>query len=236
MFPPPSVTSRVMKIALSSNAYSQTDLSMIAYWTLRWHLMKVPGVANVVIWGDRFKQLQVQVDPKKLQTYHVTEDEVEAVTSDALDYGLLKFTNAAKTRVGGFIDTPNQRLAVQHLLPVIGPEDLAKVPVHDRRKSDGSPLTLGDLGQVVWDHQPLIGDAVLNDSPGLLLIVEKFPWGNTLEVTRGVGAALAELRPGIPGVQIESTIFRPATFIQTAIDDLTISLLISCLIVMLVVA
>src|SRR5207244_13404629 len=86
MLPPLSATSRVMQIALSSNAYSQTDLSMIAYWTLRWHLMKVPGVANVVIWGDRFKQLQVQVDPKKLQTYHVTEDEVQAVTSDALDY------------------------------------------------------------------------------------------------------------------------------------------------------
>src|SRR2546421_8241833 len=236
MPPPLSATSRVMKIGLSSNAYSQTDLSMIAYWTLRWHLMKVPGVANVVIWGDRFKQLQVQVDPKKLQTYHVTEDEVEAVTSDALDYGLLKFTNAAKTRVGGFIDTPNQRLGIQPCLPVIGPEDLAKVPVNDKKKSDGSPLTLGDLGQVVWDHQPLIGDAVINSGPGLLLIVEKFPWGNTLDVTRGVDAALAEMRPGLPGIQMDSTIFRSANFIELAIDNLTRALLLSCLLVMLVLA
>src|SRR5205809_5472950 len=228
MLPPLSATSRVMKIGLSSDTYSLTDLSMIAYWTVRWHLMKVPGVANVVIWGDRFKQLQVQADPKKLQTYHVSLDEVENVTSDALDYGLLKFTNAAKTRVGGFIDTPAQRLAVQHLLPVIGPEDLAKVPVHDRRKSDGSPLTLGDLGQVVWDHQPLIGDAVINSGPGLLLIVEKFPWGNTLDVTRGVDAALAEMRPGLPGIQMDSTIFRSASFIDMAIDNLTRSLLLSC--------
>ena len=234
MLPPLSATSRVMKIGLSSNAYSQTDLSMIAYWTLRWHLMKVPGVANVVIWGDRFKQLQVQVDPKKLQTYHVTEDEVEAVTSDALDYGLLKFTNAAKTRVGGFIDTPNQRLGLQHILPVIGPEDLARVPVHDKKKSDGSPLTLGDLGQVVWDHQPLIGDAVINSGPGLLLVVEKFPWANTLDVTRGVDATLASLRPGLPGIQIDSTIFRSANFINMAVDNLTSALLISCLLVVLV--
>src|SRR6266516_2321588 len=236
MLPPLSATSRVMQIGISSNTYSQTDLAMTSYWTIRWRLMAVPGVANVVTWGDRFKHLQVQVDPKKLQAYHVSLDEVQEVTSDALDYGLLKYTNAAKTRLGGFIDTPAQRLAVQHLLPVIGPEDLAKVPVHDRRKSDGSPLTLGDLSQVVWDHQPLIGDAVINDSPGLLLIVEKFPWGNTLDVTRGVDAALAEMRPGLPGVQIDSTIFRPATFIQTAIDDLTRSLLISCLLVMLVLA
>src|SRR6266566_4368629 len=196
--------------------------------------MAVPGVANVVIWGDRFKQLQVQTDPAKLQTYHVSLDEVQEVTSDALDYGLLKYTNAAKTRVGGFIDTPAQRLAVQHILPVIGPEDLVKVPVHDRIKSDGSPLTLGDLGKVVWDHQPLIGDAVINDSPGLLLIVEKFPWANTLEVTRGIDKALDEMRPGLPGIQIDSNIFRSASFIDMAVNNLTNALLISCLLVVLV--
>ena len=234
MLPPLSATSRVMQIGLSSHTYSLTDLSMISYWTIRWRLMAVPGVANVVTWGDRFKQLQVQVDPKKLQAYHVSLDEVQEVTSDALDYGLLKYTNAAKTRVGGLIDTPNQRLDIQHILPVIGPEDLAKVPVHDRKKSDGSPLTLGDLGQVVWDHQPLIGDAVINDSPGLLLIVEKFPWANTLEVTRGIDKALDEMRPGLPGIQIDSNIFRSASFIDMAVNNLTNALLISCLLVVLV--
>src|SRR5205814_5241823 len=61
MLQPLSATSRVMKIGLSSDTYSLNDLSMIAYWTIRWHLMKVPGVANVVIWGDRWKELQVQV-------------------------------------------------------------------------------------------------------------------------------------------------------------------------------
>jgi CzcA family heavy metal efflux pump len=234
MLQPLSATSRVMKIGLTSNTYSLTDLSMISYWTVRWRLMAVPGVANVVIWGDRFKQLQVQTDPQKLQTYHVPLDEVEEVTSNALDYGLLKYTNAAKTRVGGFIDTPNQRLGMQHVLPVIGPEDLAKVPVHDRTKSDGSPLTLGDLGQVVWEHQPLIGDAVVNDKQGVLLIVEKFPWANTLEVTQGLDKALDEMRPGLPGIQIESNIFRPASFIHMAIGNLTNALLISCLLVVLV--
>src|SRR6266700_6136606 len=234
MLPPLSATGRVMQIGLSSKAYSLTDLSMIAYWTIRWRLMAVPGVANVVMWGDRFKQLQVQVDPAKLRAYHVSLDEVQEVTSEALDYGLLKYTDAAKTRVGGFIDTPGQRLEVQHILPVIGPEDLAKVPINDRKKSDGSPLTLGDVGRVVWDHQPLIGDAVIDNHPGLLIVVEKFPWGNTLDVTRGIDAALAELRPGLSGIQIDSNVFRPANFIQIALDDLNRSLLISCLLVMLV--
>jgi CzcA family heavy metal efflux pump len=234
MLPPLSATSRVMQIGLTSDKYSPTDLSMIAYWTVRWRLMAVPGVANVVIWGDRWKQLQVQTDPQKLQLYGVTQDEVQQVASDALDFGLLKYTNAAKTRVGGFIDTPNQRLDLEHVLPVIGPEDLAKVTVNNRTKSDGTPLTLGDLGQVVWDNQPLIGDGVINDHQGLLLIVEKFPWGNTLDVTRGVDAALAEMQPGLAGIKVDANIFRPANFIETAIDNLSRSLLLSCLLVMLV--
>jgi CzcA family heavy metal efflux pump len=231
---PLSATSRVMKIGITSTRYSLTDLSMVAYWTIRWRLMAVPGVANVVIWGDRWKQLQLQADPQRLRAMHVSLDETQQVASDALEFGLLKYTNAAKTRPGGFIETPNQRLAIEHVLPVFGPRDLAAVSVNERTKRDGSPLRLGDLGDVKWDHQPLFGDAVVNDHQGLLLVVEKFPWGNTLDVTRGVEQALDEMRPGLSGVQIDSTIFRPATFIEVSVDNLTRALLLGTLFVVLV--
>src|SRR5262249_717190 len=72
MLPPLSATSRVMQIGMTSDQMSLTDLSMVTYWTVRWRLLSVPGVANVVIWGDQFKQLQVQVDPQKLLAYHVS--------------------------------------------------------------------------------------------------------------------------------------------------------------------
>ena len=106
--------------------------------------------------------------------------------------------------------------------------------VHDRKKSDGTPLLLGDLGRVVLDYPPLIGDAVIKDGPGLLLVVEKFPWGNTLEVTKDVEAALEEMRPGLAGVEMDTTIFRPATFIEASIDNLTQALIIASILVVLV--
>jgi multidrug efflux pump subunit AcrB len=65
---------------------------------------------------------------------------------------------------------------------------------------------------------PLFGDAVINDGPGLLLVVEKYPWANTLDVTRGVQSALTDLRPGLTGIEIDPSIFRPADFIQMALD------------------
>src|SRR5262249_33520418 len=95
-------------------------------------------------------------------------------------------------------------------------------------------LRLGDVADVVEGHQPLIGDAVINDGPGILLIIEKFPWANTLDVTRGVDAALKTLRQGLPGLDIDATIFRPATFIEMAIDNLTLALGLGCLLVALV--
>jgi Cu/Ag efflux pump CusA len=53
MLPPLSATSRSMKIGISSDSLSVIDLSMIAYWTIQQRLLRVPGVANVAIWGER---------------------------------------------------------------------------------------------------------------------------------------------------------------------------------------
>src|SRR3990172_1605558 len=85
ILPPLSSTSRVMKIGLSSKVYDMMDLSMIAYWTIKFRLMSVPGVANIPIWGERIKSLQVQADPSMMRAHNVTLDEVMETTSDALD-------------------------------------------------------------------------------------------------------------------------------------------------------
>jgi len=135
---------------------------------------------------------------------------------------------------GGFIDTPNQRFGIRSVLPILTPETLGQVPIGDRRAPDGSPLVLDDVGDVVWDTWPLFGDAVINGGPGLMLIVEKLPWANTLDVTRGVEAAFEEMAPGLKGINVDTTIFRPATFIENSIDNLTESLLIGGLLVVIV--
>jgi CzcA family heavy metal efflux pump len=234
MLPPLSATSRVMKIGITSKNMDLKDLSMLTYWTIRFRLMQVPGVANVAIWGNRIKMMSVQADPERMKVNDVSLDQVMEVTSEALDLGLLRYSTAAKARTGGFIDTANQRLGVQHVLPGIEPEDIARVTIYDKTRGDGKPLRINDVANVVWDTWPMIGDAVINDKIGLMLIVEKFPWGNTLDVTRGVEKALTELQPGLPGVDVDTTIFRPATFIDLAIHNLTNALLVGSILVAIV--
>jgi Cu/Ag efflux pump CusA len=95
----------------------------------------------------------------------------------------------------------------------------------------GSVLTIGDVAEVVEGHAQMIGDAVINDGPGTLRIVEKQPWGNTFEVTEGVEDALEAMKPGLADVEIDSTIFRPATFIEMSLSSLRIALLLGCVLV-----
>jgi CzcA family heavy metal efflux pump len=233
---PLSSTSRVMKIGLSSRDMDLKDMSMVAYWKIRARLLRVRGVANVAIWGERIKMPQVQVDPAKMRQHGVSLDEILDVTSGALDVGLLQFTTGSVIGTGGFLETSQQRVGIKLISPITDPNKLGEVPINDRKKRDGTPLRLSDVGTVVWDTWPLFGDSVINGGPGLMLIIEKFPWANTLEVTHGVEAALDELRPGLPGLEIDHTIFRPASFIELSLENLTRALLIGCLLVMLVLA
>ncbi len=228
---PLSSLSRVMKVGVSSSTLSQVELSTLARWTVRPRLMAIPGVANVAIWGQRDRQLQVLVDPDRLRASGVTLQEVVTSTRDAVS-----------VTAGGFLEGPNQRLAVSHAPLVRTAHDLGLMALSPRPALPGAPPTtsavrrLRDVADVVEGYPPPIGDGVINGGPGLLLIVEKQPDGNTLQVTRDVEAALRALAPALPGVDVDSTIFRPATFIEMSLANLNTALLIGCVLVVVVLA
>jgi CzcA family heavy metal efflux pump len=211
---PLSSLSRLLKIGVSSKTLSQQDLTVLALWTIRPKLMSVPGVANVAIWGQRDKQFQVLVDPDRLRAAGFSLDQVVRAAQDA-----------TALDSGGYLDTPNQRLAVRHRAAVRDPDDLARTVVAFQ---GNAPTRLGEVATVRHGSPPAIGDAIINDGPGLLLIVEKQPEGNTLDVTRRVETALRELEPGLAGVDLDPTIFRPATFIERAVGNLGHALLTGC--------
>ncbi len=234
IMPPLSSTARTIKIGLSSDQYSTIDLSMIGYWKIRQRLLQVPGVANIAMWGERIELMIVEADQQRLAAYGIPIDEIFQVSSDALDVGLVQFSTGSQVGTGGFLETPNQRLPIRHVSPIVTAEDFRNIPINSRVKEDGAPLRLGDVSELRVDTWPMIGDAVINDGEGLLLIVEKFPWANTVEVTNGVEAAIDEMRPGLQGIDIDTTIFRPATFVEVALQNLTESLLLGAILVVVV--
>jgi CzcA family heavy metal efflux pump len=235
MLQPLSATSRVLKIGLTSTdpELDHMDLSMTAYWKIRARLLQVPGVANIPIWGERLDMLQVHADQKRMAAEHVTLDTVMTATSDALDAGLIQHSDGHYIGTGGWVDDGDQRTSVRHVLPIVTAEDMANIPIVT---DAGRQIRLSDVADLRRGHQPLIGDAVINDGPGLMLIVEKLPWANTLDVTEGVEAALDELRPGLTGIDVDASIFRPATFIEQSIDNLTTAMMIGALLMILMLS
>lgn len=229
MMQPLSSTNRAMMVGLSSDELSLIDMGVLARWNIKPRLLGVPGVANVAIWGQRERQLQVQVDPAELNANGVTLDQIIETAGEALWVSPLSYLEASAPGTAGWIDTPNQRLSVRHLLPITTPDDLARVALVEHEG-----LILGDVASVVEDHQPMIGDAALTEGPGLILVVEKFPGANMLEVTRGVEKALEDLQPGLQGMQIDTTLFRPANYIETAVGNLTTLAIIGLVLIALI--
>lgn len=227
MLQPLSSANRVLTVGLSSSALSHIEMSVQARWTIRPRLMGVEGVANISIWGQRKRQLQVLVDPQELKAKNVTLMQIVKTAGNALWVSPLSFLNASSPGTGGWIDTPNQRLTVMHKLPITTPEDLAKVIV------DGEKIPLGSVAEVVEDHQPLIGDVLPGEEPGLLLMIEKFPWANTVEVTNRVEKAIDQLRPGLVGINFDTKIFRPATYLESARGNLEMVALIGAILLAL---
>jgi CzcA family heavy metal efflux pump len=239
MIQPVSSTSRVAMVKLTSDELTPIEMSILSKWVITPRLLGVEGVANVSTWGFRDRQLQVLVDPQRLNDAGVTLNQVIQTAGNALEVSPLTFLEASSPGTGGFIDTLNQRLHIFHQQAISTPEELEQVPIVDPQ-GDAAPTggaaaqTLGDVTTVVEDHQPLIGDALCTDGDCLLLVVEKFPEANTPVVAEGIDAALAELSPGLPGLAMDTSIYRPAEFISTSFDNLGRAALIAAILLILV--
>jgi CzcA family heavy metal efflux pump len=230
--PPLSAVARVMQIGVTADDMSLQQLSTIAYWKIRARLLRVPGVVNVAIWGERLQQVHVNVDPPRLRARNITLDQVQNATAESLDAGLLRYTDFGNTiGTGGWVDTPSQHLGIRPVLPFVQPNDLEQVPIE---RVNGHAVRVGDVADVKYGPQPLIGDAVVGSGPGLLLVLEKSPNANTLKVTKGVDEAIKDLKPGLPGIKFDAHVFRQANFIEQAVDNLELSLLLGVILVVMV--
>jgi CzcA family heavy metal efflux pump len=231
MYPIVSATSRVMQVGITSKTVNNMDLSRIAFWNIRPRLLHVPGVANVAMWGETKKEIQVYADPRRLNRQNIPVDALKQAANNAVDNGLLSFTTGSAIGTGGWVETANQRLGIRNQQVIRTPQQLANVPV---AKRGARTLTIGDLARVAYGPSPLIGSAVINGGPGLMLVIEKFPGANTLQVTGGILKAFKEMQPGLPGIHINTDVFRQSSFIHTAIHNLSFAVVLGCILVVFV--
>ena len=166
------------------------DLSMLAYWTIRQRLLRVPGVANIAIWGEQLEDAPGHGRPEAdgRARRHARPGAWRRLRMPST-LACCSYASGAHIGTGGFVETPNQRLHSGFVAAGVTPEDAGQGAGDQTGGRQAAPLERRGRRSYATPAR-MIGDAVINDGPGLMLIVEKLPWGNTLDVTRGVEAAL----------------------------------------------
>ena len=217
-----SSTSNVLVAGLTSTTRSLMELRTLADWTVRLRLLAVPGVADVQVFGGELRSVQVQVHPDKLIQYGLSLDNILAAARQATG-----------VRGAGFIDTGNQRVVFQTEGQSLTADEIARTIVYSQGVGR---VTLGSVADVVLAPEPPLGAAVVQGRPGVILNVTEQYGANTVEITRGVEAAIRELQPTMKaqGVVLQPDLFRPANFINTSTANVRSSLILGGILVVVV--
>ncbi len=210
-----SATMDLLKIGLVSDKLTPMQLRTFADWTLKPRLLAVPGVAQVNIFGGEVRQWQILVHPDLLVAHNVT-------LSDVLSAGRL----ASGVRGGGFIDTDNQRIVLETEGQAMTAEALGAIVVAGG--AGNPPVRLRDVATVGEGAVPKFGDALVMGRPGVLMTMLSQYGANTMEVTKLLEPALEEMKPLLAreGITLYDRLHRPATFIETSLENIQHSLLV----------
>ncbi|HEY8623435.1 MAG TPA: efflux RND transporter permease subunit, partial [Casimicrobiaceae bacterium] len=222
MTPLTSSTGTVLVIGLTSGARSLMDERTFADWTIKPALLAVPGVARVSVFGGEVRQFQIELDPIRMRAARLGIAEVAAAAG-----------RATGVRGAGVIDNPNQRIMIRTEGQLNTPEQLARSVI---RQSGGAVLRLGDVARVVEGGAPRISAAAIEGTQGVVLNIDTQLGANIRQVSAAVERALAGLRPAIAaeGYTLHPALFRPATFVDVALTNITHSLLLGGLLVIVV--
>jgi CzcA family heavy metal efflux pump len=217
-----SSASTVLGFGVTSKSRSLTELRTLVDWTIVPHLMAIPGVADVNVFGGKVRQLQVQVEPEKMIKYGISLLQVEEAVK-----------KATGVRGNGFIENKNQRIVINTEGQATTPDKLAMVTLLHK---NGQTIRLGDIGKVVEGSVPSISAAAINEETGVYLSVQGQLGANTHGVTLAIEKALQELKPTLQAedVTLHEGLFRPANFIEVAIQGVRTDILIGSVLVITV--
>lgn len=209
-----SSASTVLGFGITSKTRSLTEIRTLVDWTIVPHLLAIPGVADVNVFGGKVRQFQVQVDPEKMIRYGISLLQVE----EALK-------KATGVRGNGFIENQNQRIVINTEGQSLTPQKLAQATLLHK---DGQTIRLGDIGKVAEGEAPSISAAAINEETGVYLSVQGQLGANTHGVTKAIENALQELKPSLESerVTLHEGLFRPANFIEVAIQGVRTDILI----------
>ena len=212
MAPISSIMGEVMLLGITSDTLSPMALRTLSDWTIRPRIKSIGGIANVIVIGGDFKQYQVLADPQKLNYYDISIEE------------LLEKVKASNVNApGGILNQHGNQYIIKGSGRAYTLDHLKDAVL---KQIGHQTIKIKDVAEVVIGAADKIGDGSLNEQPAIILTISKQPDVNTLELTKKLDEAVADLKTVLPkGVQIKNHIFRQADFIEASVNNLNQTLL-----------
>lgn len=191
---PPTLSSATTRLAEVYELAVEGDLPLIerreiAEWQVRYNLLTVPGVAEVLNMGGYMRQYRVTIDPARLQSYSVKLSEVEESVRSGNE-------NAA----GGFVSTGPTEYIVRGIGRYNSVQDIENTVVTER---NGVPLFLRDVASVEEGTAIRRGIAARNGKETVVVLVIKQPDADTVKVVEGIEKAIEDMKTTLPeGVRL----------------------------------
>ncbi|MDA1043636.1 MAG: efflux RND transporter permease subunit [Verrucomicrobia bacterium] len=221
MTPVASLMGDIMLIGLRDPTHKTApqELRVLADWVVGRRLQSIPGIAEVLSMGGGVKQIQVQPDPYRMLTHGITFEQLREATR-----------NAVKNSTGGFMTEQSQEIMVRNLAMTTDLDAIGNTVVHYQ---NDRPIRIADVATLVWDTEPMRGDAAMGARPdgsspdeliagdrGVILSVRKSPGFDTIALTKQVQDAMREMEKALPEGAELITLYRQSDFIDLAIGNL----------------
>ncbi|HEY1742502.1 MAG TPA: efflux RND transporter permease subunit [Granulicella sp.] len=211
----------VLTLAITSNTIPLSQVEDLVDTRLAPKISQLSGVGLVSISGGQKPAVRIQVNPTALSSYGINLEDLRTAVSNAS-------VNAAK----GNFDGPRQDYQIDANDQLVTSDDYKKVVVAYR---NGAPVMLPDVADIVDGVENTTQAAWMNQTPAIILNVQRQPGGNTISVVRSIKSLLPQLEANLPkGIEV-TTLTDLTTSIQASVDDVEFELMLTVGLVVLVI-
>ncbi|KAB0679608.1 efflux RND transporter permease subunit [Aureimonas leprariae] len=218
----------VVHMISPNKSYDQLYISNYARNNVRDELLRLDGVGDLTIFGERLYSMRVWLDPDKLTTFGLTSSDVVSaiqaqnvqVSSGALGQEPAPAGNAFQLTVntqGRFTDVAEFRNVIVRTTP------------------DGRMVRVRDVARVELGAQDYVTNSYLNDQEAVALAIFQRPGTNALQASEDIIAKMDELKASFPpGIEYR-IVYNPTEFISDSVNAVYETLLEAVALVVLVV-
>jgi multidrug efflux pump len=211
----------VLTLAITSNSMPLSQVEDLVDTRLAPKISQLNGVGLVTISGGQKPAVRIQANPTALSSYGINLEDLRTALTQAS-------VNAAK----GNFDGPRQDYQIDANDQLVTSGDYRKVVVAYR---NGAPVMLPDVALIVNGVENNNQAAWMNQTPAVILNVQRQPGANTISVVKSIKALLPQMQANLPtGIQV-TTLTDLTVAIEASVSDVEFELLLTVGLVVLVI-